>query len=69
MVFLALGGRNGIDGCRPTEALVLAYYGCCRVLRNHETAVETGIGYQELWQSSLAGDKAENPSFGNVGKL
>lgn len=69
MVFLSVGGDNRVDGSWCTELFVLAYNGCCCILWNHEAGVESGISYQECWQTAQATDELIGPAFADITEL
>lgn len=47
MILLTLRRINGIHHTGGTQLLVLAHYGGSRILRDHESGVQTGLGHQE----------------------
>ncbi len=62
-VFLVLAAGDAVDAAGGAELLGLADDGCCGVLRNHEAAVEAGLGDEEGGEASLGVDELVGASF------
>ena len=69
MVFLPVAGHDRVAAGGITVHLVLAYHAGCRILRDHKTGIQSGIGNQKFRQSPKAHDQLRDTAFGNITQL
>ena len=69
MVFLPVGGNDGVAAGGIAVHLVLAYHRRGSILRNHETGVQTGIGHKEFRKSTQPHDKLGDTPLGYIAQL
>ena len=55
-VLLVLAAGDAVDTAGSAELFALAYDAGGSILRNHETAVETGLGHKEAGQTAFGID-------------
>jgi len=69
MVFLPVGGNDGVAAGGIAVHLILAYHRRGSILRNHETGVQTGIGHKEFRKSTQPHDKLGDAPLGYIAQL
>ena len=69
VVFLPVGGNDGVATGGIAVHLVLAHHRCGGILRNHETGVQTGIGNKEFRKSAQPHDKLGDAPLGYIAQF